>query len=137
MLSIGSYVLVAGIAVLVAFWTVQFDPWGAIVAATGGIVAALAIVLAIRLAVRPPVVLLLDAAGYRGRVRAQRHTFEGRWKDVRDVKASPRDLRFTTVTNDEQVFPLETIDTRDRARLLREMYDRLNTAHGYTRFTFD
>ncbi|TSD64429.1 hypothetical protein [Aeromicrobium piscarium] len=137
MLSIGAYVLVAGVAVLVAFWTVQFDPWGAIVAATGAVVAVLALVLAARLALRPPVVLMLDGAGYRGRVRAQRHAFEGRWKDVRDVKASSRHLRFTTVTNDEQVFPLETIDTRDRARLLRDVYDRLNTAHGYTRFTFD
>ena len=137
MLSIGAYVLVAGFAVLIAFWTVQFDRWGAIVAATGGVLAVLALVLAGRLALRPPVVLMLDGAGYRGRVRAQRHAVDGRWKDVRDVKVSPRDLRFTTVTNEEQVFPLETIDARERRVLLRDVYDRLNTAHGYTRFTFD
>lgn len=137
MLAIGGCLLVAAAAVLVAFWTAQFGDWGRAVAIIGGVVSVVALVLAARLALRPPVVLTLDDNGYRGRVRAARGVFEGRWKDVRDVSLNSRDLRITTVTNDEQIFPLETIDAQQRRAMVREVYDRLNTAHGYTRFTFD
>lgn len=137
MLSIGVYLLVAAVAVLVAFWTAQFGSWGRVVAIVGGVVAVLALLLGARLAVRPPVVLSLNEQGYRGRVRAAKHLFEGRWKDVRDVQLNSRELRITTVTNEEQIFPLQTIDARERVAMVREVYDRLNTAHGYTRFTFE
>ncbi|WP_293781297.1 hypothetical protein [uncultured Aeromicrobium sp.] len=137
MLSIGLYLLVAAGAVLVAFWTAQFETWGRAVAIVGGVVAVLALVLAARLALRPPIVLTLDDHGYRGRVRAAKQLFEGRWKDVRDVQLTSRELRITTVTNEEQVFPLQIIDARERIAMIREVYDRLNAAHGYTRFTFE
>ncbi|MFD1858449.1 hypothetical protein EHW97_04845 [Aeromicrobium camelliae] len=137
MLSIGVYLLVAAVAVLVAFWTAQFGTWGRVVAIVGGVVAVLALLLGARLAVRPPVVLTLNEQGYHGRVRATKQLFEGRWKDVRDVQLGSRELRITTVTNEVQSFPLQTIDARERVAMVREVYDRLNTAHGYTRFTFE
>ncbi|WP_133434073.1 hypothetical protein [Aeromicrobium phragmitis] len=137
MLSIGVYLLVAAVAVLVAFWSAQFGTWGRVVAIVGGVVVALALVLSLRLALRPPIVLTLAEQGYQGRVRAEKRRFEGRWKDVRDVQLTSRELRITTVTNEEQVFPLQTVDARERVAMIREVYDRLNTAHGYTRFTFE
>jgi len=137
MLSAGMCLVVAAFAVLISFAAAQFDGWVRTIAWVGGIVAVGALILAARLALRPPVVLTLDAAGYRGRMRVRGQPFDGRWKDVRDVQISSSDLRLTTVTNDTQVFPLETVDARERVTMLREVHDRLNAAHGYTRFTFE
>ena len=81
----------------------------------------------------PPVVVRTTAdslrVGGRLTVRPVRLT----WTDVEGVDLS--DERLQLNRGDEQIidFPLAYVGGR-RDELIREIYDRLNTAHGYRRF---
>lgn len=79
---------------------------------------------------RPPVVLTLDPVGYRSR------RDEGRWKDVHGVALNDGFLTFSDIGDKTISLPLNVIDASRRVELVNEVYDRLNTAHGYERFTF-
>jgi len=133
LVTVGVSLMVAAVAVFVAFLLAPLDGavrwigYGAIV------VAALALVSALRFALRPPVLLRLDADGYRSRTRSAGGIFTGRWLDVEDVTVSDDVLRLAMTDGAEQRLPLDFI-RRERMRLLKDVHDRLNTAHGYRRF---
>jgi len=117
--------LVAAVAVLVAFLAS-----GNVVTWVAVAVALVALLVAGVTNLRPPVVLSLDDEGYRARGRHGR----GSWKQVESVAVQDGQLRFTDGTGGTVAFPLALVDHRHRADLVREVYDRLNTANGYRRF---
>lgn len=82
-------------------------------------------------AFRPPVVARLDEHGIRTR-RARE-----RWVDVEDVTLRDGALLLALgEEGDEQRalrIPLSSVGSRSQ-ELVREVYDRMNTAHGYRRF---
>lgn len=124
----------AGIAVLVASVLVgRDDPlrWLGVVA--GGIAVVL-LVAAARFAVVPPVVLRLDAEGFASRARSTSERLAGRWRDVDDVTAGEGVLRLTTSDGRTQQFAMRLVGSAERVRLVHEVYERLNAAHGYRRF---
>ena len=120
---------VVGVVVVVAAVT----GFVAVVAtsALAGVVTVLLLLAAVVLVARPPVVARLDAHGIRTR-RARE-----RWVDVADV--SVRDgmllLALGEEGADQKALRLSLATVGARApELVREVYDRLNTAHGYRRF---
>ena len=96
-----------------------------------GAVAVLALVVAGFVVWRPPVVVRLDEHGIRTRRDRER------WTDVEDATVTSGELRLTLGPSgdDQRVLrvPLNSVGGR-AAELVRETYDRLNTAHGYRRF---
>ncbi|MEH3034379.1 MAG: hypothetical protein PGN07_10180 [Aeromicrobium erythreum] len=126
--AVGSLVVAAAVAVFLAFVLVSRD--GA-VATVGWVLAGLAallVLVAVRLAWRPPVVVRLDEHGLRGRRE------QVRWTDVERVDESRGLLLLTTAAEHRVAVPLAKIGRR-RGELLAEVHERLNTAHGYRRFT--
>ena len=130
---VGGSLIVAAVAVLPAFLLTPFDNEWHWVGVAAILVALAALVVALRLAVRPPVVLRLDADGYYSRTRSAGGLFTGRWLDVEDVTVADGVLVFSLAGGAEQRLPLGFVGA-DRMRLLRDVHDRLNTAHGYRRF---
>ncbi|MTB88481.1 hypothetical protein H9L21_00830 [Aeromicrobium senzhongii] len=122
--------IVAAVSVLVAFLTAGGGDLANGVAIVAGGIALVALLVAAVANLRPPVVLTLDPAGYRARGRHG----EGTWKGVESVEVSDGLLRFTDGAGAVTAFPLSLVDRSRRAELIREVYDRLNTAHGYRRF---
>lgn len=96
-----------------------------------GVVAVLALVVAALVLWRPPVVVRLDEHGIRTR-RAREL-----WTDVEDASVTGNELRLTLgpegPTQRVLRLPLTSIGGR-APELVRETYDRLNTANGYRRF---
>ncbi len=119
---VGAVVVVAAVTGVVAFVATS---------ALAGVVTVLLLLAAVVLVARPPVVARLDAHGIRTR-RARE-----RWVDVADV--SVRDgmllLALGEEGADQKALRLSLATVGARApELVREVYDRLNTAHGYRRF---
>jgi len=122
--------IVAAVGVLVAFLTGTDSALRATVTVLAAGVAVIALLVAAVMNLRPPVVLTLDQAGFRARGRHGDVT----WKQVESVEISEGLLRFTDGTGAITAFPLSLVDRTRRAELVREVYDRLNTANGYRRF---
>jgi hypothetical protein len=101
-----------------------------------GVVAAFAIVVALHYFFRRPVVLTLDDDGYRSRTRSTGGLFTGGWLDVEDVRVADDVLVFSLVDGGEQHMPLAFFG-RDKMRLLHDINERLNAAHGYRRLEGD
>lgn len=122
--------IVAAVAVVVAFLT---SGKGGVVGAVS-IIAWIVVVVALLVAaianLRPPTALTLDAAGFNARGRHG----SGTWKAVESVDVSEGLLRFTDGNGEITAFPLNLVDRGQRADLIRDVYDRLNTANGYRRF---
>ncbi|MEH3067541.1 MAG: hypothetical protein PGN15_05595 [Aeromicrobium erythreum] len=119
---VGVVVVVAAVTGFVAFVATS---------ALAGVVTVLLLLAAVMLVARPPVVARLDEHGIRTR-RARE-----RWVDVADV--SVRDgmllLALGEEGADQKALRLSLATVGARApELVREVYDRLNTAHGYRRF---
>ena len=131
--SVGICLVVAAVAVFVAFLLAPLDSGVRWIGYAAIVVVVLALVLALRIAVRPPMVLRLDADGYTSRTRSAGGLFSGRWLDVEDVTVVDDVLVFTLVGGGEQQLPLRFVGA-DRMGLLRDVHDRLNTANGYRRF---
>ncbi|MGI9085748.1 MAG: hypothetical protein ACR2FE_10750 [Aeromicrobium sp.] len=132
-MTVGVCIVVAAVAVFVAFLLAARDDairWAGYAAI---VVLVLALLGALRFAIRPPVLLRIDADGYRSRTRTSGGLFSGRWIDVEDVTVSHDVLHLALTNGTEQHLPLGFIG-RDRIRLLRDVHDRLNAAHGYRRF---
>lgn len=130
MLSTGLCFITAAIAVVISFLTRELGTVGTVLAVVTGVIGALALALALIVNLRPPVVLTLDPIGYRTRGRGG----DGSWKDVQDVAVAEGFLRFTDAAGQTAALPLQYVDHRRHQELVREVYDRLNTAHGYRRF---
>ncbi len=135
LMTVGICLVVAAVAVFLAFVLMPLDSVVRYIGYAAGVVAAFAIVVAIRHAFRPPVVLTLDDEGYHSRTRTKpgSGTFTGRWLDVEDVGVTDDILRVVPADGTEQRLPLQFFGA-DKLRVLREFHDRLNTAHGYRRF---
>jgi hypothetical protein len=122
LVTVGVCLVVAAVAVFVAFLT---SGWLGLVAVA---VAVLALATAARFAWRPPVVLRLDADGYRSRAAA------GRWLDVDDVTVAGDVLRLRLTDGGEHRLPLGFAGS-SRVTVLRDVHEHLNEANGYRRFT--
>ena len=130
---VGGSLIVAAVAVFPAFLLTPLENEMHWIGVAAILVAVAALVVAVRVAVRPPVVLRLDDEGYRSRTRSSGGLFSGRWLDVEDVVVADDVLVFTLADGGEQRLPLGFLGP-DRMRLLRDVHDRLNTANGYRRF---
>lgn len=122
--------IVAAVGVLIAFLTGTDSALRTTVTVLAAGVAVIALLVAAVMNLRPPVVLTLDQAGFRARGRHGDVT----WKQVESVEIGEGLLRFTDGTGAITAFPLSLVDRNRRAELVREVYDRLNTANGYRRF---
>ena len=131
-MTVGICLVVAALTTFLAFVLMPLESAVRYVGYAAGVIAAFAIVLASQYALRPPVVLRLDDDGYRSRTRAAHGLFSGRWLDVEDVTVAEDVLVFRLVGGGEQQMPLGFFG-REKTRLLREINERLNAAHGYRR----
>jgi len=128
LLATGAFTIVAGLLVFAAFLVA--DDSTARLATTfvlGGL-GLVAVVMALRFALRPPALARLDRDGFmvaRPRVRAS-------WKQVDDVRLEGGVLVLTG-EGTAQV-DLRMLEPAQRQDFVRDVYDRLNAAHGYTRF---
>ena len=110
LVTVGVSLVVAAVAVFAAFLLAPLDSGARWIGYVAIGVTVLALVMALRFAVRPPVLVRLDADGYRSRTRSAGGLFTGRWLDVEDV----------TVTDDVlQLTPLERHRATSAARLPR------------------
>jgi len=130
MVAAGVCFVVAAICVPIAFLTAGKGSLGTGVAIVAAALAILALLVAAVANLRPPTVLTLDVTGYRARGRDG----AGLWKQVQDVSVGDGMLRFTDAGGAATAFPLGLVDRRQRAELVRDVYDRLNTANGYRKF---
>ena len=130
---VGGSLIVAAVAVLPAFLLTPFDNEWHWVGVAAILVAVAALVVALCMAVRPPVVLRLDGDGYYSRTRSAGGLFTGRWLDVEDVTVADGVLVFGIAGGSEQRLPLGFVGA-ERMRLLHDIHDHLNTANGYRRF---
>jgi hypothetical protein len=131
--SVGICLVVAAVAVFVAFLLAPLESGVRWIGYAAIVVVVLALALVLRLVLRPPVVLRLDADGYSSRTRSAGGLFSGRWLDIEDVTVADDVLVFTLADGGEQRMPLGFFGA-ERMRLLRDVHDRLNTANGYRRF---
>lgn len=122
--------ITAAVSVLIAFLTAGKGSAGTVVSVILAILAVVALLVAAIANLRPPTVLTLDEIGYRARGRHG----DGTWKQVEAVEVSDGLLRFTDASGEISAVPLQYVERDRRADLIREVYDRLNTAHGYRRF---
>ncbi|WP_229052655.1 hypothetical protein [Aeromicrobium sp. Leaf350] len=124
----GAFTIATGVLVFAAFLLADDATWRTVAAAVAGGLAVLALLLALRFAFRPPVIARFDERGFmvaRPRTRAA-------WKQVDDVTL---DAGFLVLTGEGTArVDLRMIEPGSRETFLREVYDRLNSAHGYTRF---
>jgi hypothetical protein len=132
LVTVGVSLVVAAVAVFVAFLLASLDSPVRWIGYVAIVVAVLALAMALRFSIRPPVLLRLDPHGYRSRSRTSSGLFSGRWLDVEDVTVTDDVLCLATTHGDQQL-PLGFV-ARDRLRLLHDIHDRLNTANGYRRF---
>ena len=123
LITAGVFVLMAAPLVAGAFW------WSSWLLAA---LAASCVVVALIYAVRPPVLLRLDANGYRSRLRFSSGRFAGPWSDVEDAEVADGLLILTT-TNETQAFPLRLVG-RQRVQVLTAFSEHLDAANGYQRW---
>jgi hypothetical protein len=131
--TVGISLVVAAVAVFLAFILAPLENAARWIGYAAIVVAVLASITALRHAIRPPVVLRLDAEEYYSRTRTTGGLFSGRWLDVEDVTVADDVLVFSMTGGGEQQMPLGFFG-RDKMRLLRDIHQRLNTANGYRRF---
>jgi len=116
----GVLVIVAAVFAGAAFWLSSAIPAALAIAA---------LAIAVIYAVRPPVVLRLDAAGYRSKVRFSTGRFEGIWTEVEDAGIADGLLILSTAT-DRMAFPLRLVGGQ-RVQVLAAFNGHLNEANGY------
>lgn len=120
---IGLHLIGAGLATILAF--LVWSPLGVLVA--------LALLNALRLAAVPPRVArtAVDDVRLGGPLTAKPVRIE--WADVEDVSVERGSLCFERGDGSSLRFPLAYVGNRADA-LVRDVYERLNAAHGYHRF---
>jgi hypothetical protein len=133
LMTVGICLVVAGVAAFVAFLLMPLDSAVSWIGYAAGVVAAFAIVVGSHYAFRPPVVLRLDDDGYHSRTRSSGGRFAGRWLEVEDVEVSGDVLLLRRTDGVVQQLPLQFFGG-GRLRVLRDVHERLNAAHGYRRF---
>jgi hypothetical protein len=125
--AIGITLLVAAV-VLSLTWavTVAWGQWIGLLLVLG------LFVRAVVLWVRPPVVARTDAEGVTLGGSLTVRPVSIIWTDVEDVSSDTQQM-FLARDGSTLAFPLAYVGARG-PELLRDVYDRLNTAHGYRRF---
>jgi hypothetical protein len=122
LLVVGGAVVVAAVTGFLAF---------VLSSVVAGVVTLVLPVAAALFALRPPTVARLDEHGIRTRRSRER------WVDVEDVTLRDGALLLALGEEGEQQravrIPLASVGRRSQ-ELVREVYDRMNTAHGYRRF---
>lgn len=126
----GVCLIVAAVAVVIAFLTSGKGGFAGPVSIIAWIIVAVALLVAAAANLRPPVALTLDETGFHARGRHG----DGTWKSVESVDVDQRMLRFTNGEGEVTAYPLNLVDRSQRTALIRDVYDRLNTANGYRRF---
>jgi hypothetical protein len=119
----GVFVLIAAVAAGAAFWLSSVIAVALALAALG---------IAAVYALRPPVVLTLDADGYRSRVRFEPGRFVGNWRDVEEAVVVEGFLVLST-GDGQRAFPLRLVGGQ-RVQVLAAVNERLNEANGYRPF---
>lgn len=119
----GVFILVAAPLAAAAFW------WSSWLLAAGAVTCG---IVALIYAVRPPVLLKLDAVGYRSPMRSSAGRFAGTWADVDDAEVSDGLLILTTSAA-TQTFPLRLVG-RQRVQVLTAFSEHLDAANGYQRW---
>lgn len=122
--------IIAAAAVLLAFLTSGKGGLAGGVSVVAWIVVVVALLVAAVANLRPPIALTLDEAGFHARGRHG----DGTWKAVESVEVDRQMLRFTDGNGEVTAYPLNLVDRNQRTALIRDVYDRLNTANGYRRF---
>jgi hypothetical protein len=121
--AIGLHLIAAGVAAALAFLV-----WAPI-----GIVVGLLALSALRLLAWPPVAIRTDPLGVRLGGALSRHPVAIEWKSVEDVDRDGPHLYIRPTSGETVGVLLPRVG--DRAdELVRDVYERLNTANGYTRF---
>lgn len=129
LLGTGVSLIVAAIFVLIAFLAAADDlarSWLTVV--TGGL-ALVALVVAARFALRPPAVVRMTPVQFA----IARPRRSGAWDDVEAVTVQGG-VVVLAGSGPEATLDLTLVDPTQRDQLVREIYDRLNAANGYTRF---
>ena len=130
LLACGGLTVATGVLVFAAFLASGDATWRRVVTVVCAVLAVVCLTQVLRFALRPPVVAQLGEEGFTiGRPRRR-----GSWKAVDDVVVADGVLRLEG-DGARAELALELLDPAVRATVLREVYDRLNTAHGYRRFT--
>ena len=119
----GVFILVAAPLAAAAFW------WSSWLLTAGAVTCG---IVALIYAVRPPILLKLDAAGYRSPMRSSAGRFAGTWEDVEDAEVSDGLLILTTSAA-TQTFPLRLVG-RQRVQVLTAFSEHLDAANGYQRW---
>lgn len=127
---IGINLLVAAAALSVT--AVISAPWAQLL---GALIGALLFGRAVMLWVRPPVVARTDAEAVTLGGSLTIKPVAVTWTDVDDVSFDAKRI-FLGRGDSVLAFPLAYAGERG-SDLLRDVYDRLNTAHGYQRFELD
>jgi hypothetical protein len=121
--SVGLMMIGAGVTAMLAFWL-----WGPL-----GVLTALLLLNALRLGVRPSVVARTDAEGVRLGGPRTKQPVSIAWSEVEDVSIEGSQLLFDLGGERSVVFSLAYLGGRAN-EFVRDVYERLNTANGYSRF---
>ena len=124
--SVGVQLIGAGLAAMLAFLL-----WDWI-----GLLAVVLLLNAVRVLVLPPKVVRADAEGVRLGGPVSARPVHVRWADVEDVSIGRGQLVFSRTDGGTVVFSLMHLGARGND-FVRDVYDRLNTANGYSRFDPD
>ena len=123
---VGLHVVGAGIATVLAF--LVWPPLGVIVV--------LLLLHVVRLLMWPPAVARTDAEGIRLGGQFTTKPVRIEWSAIKDVSRDGSALLFDRGDTGTISFPLTSVGARADV-LVRDVYDRLNTANGYRRFDPD
>ena len=124
--SVGVQVVGAGLAAMLAFFVWEWI----------GLLAVALLLNAVRLALLPPAVVRPDAQGVRLGGPLTGRPVQLAWSEVDDVSLDGGQLVFSRSDESAVVFSLVHLGGRGN-ELVRDVYDRLNAAHGYRRFDPD
>jgi hypothetical protein len=122
--SVGVQLVAAGVAAMLAFFVWEWI----------GLLAVALLLNAVRLLVLPPTVVRADAEGARLGGPVALKPVRVRWSDVDDVGIERGQLVFTRTDGGSVVFSLLHLGSRSQD-FVQDVYHRMNTAHGYTRYT--
>ena len=127
--AIGVTMIAAGVAAALAFLlsSVTALAW------VFGIFTVVALLNAVRLVALRPVVVRTDPTTIRVGGRLSARPVELVWSNIEGVEADATRLYLERGTDDTLSIPLSFVGER-RAELVRDVYDRLNSANGYIRF---
>jgi hypothetical protein len=129
LLAVGINVMVAGVAAALAFFLASVEA----LAWVFGILAIAALLNAVRVYALPPVVVRTDPGVLRVGGPLTVKPIRVPWLEVEDVTTDGGRLFVDRGNSEVIAFPLAYVGGRS-TDLLRDLYDRLNTANGYRRF---